>query len=230
MKKYDECLEVISEISVCFPNFIYAVIEKAKIDIYNGEWDQAIECITNVIIQDRNNVEALRIYVFILMARENDDDLVLSKLDELTLAMRQNEGKNAELFYNVSRLFARYCGRKETFLKKTQQMLDYAIAQQPDNSNFLTESGFQKSISGDFATAYSTFLKASQLDTNNLMPLYGMISCRIKQDMFDDAYQQFEFVVENAGSGQKVPDHCFLEAQLEWRVKGNKSGAINFLD
>lgn len=88
------------------------------------------------------------------MARENDEELVLSKLDELTLAMRQNEGKNADMFYNVSRLFARYCGRKESILKKTQSMLDYAIALQPDNSNYLTESGFQKAISGDFTNAY----------------------------------------------------------------------------
>jgi hypothetical protein len=30
----------------------------------------------------------MRIYVFILMARENDDELVLSKLDEMITAMR----------------------------------------------------------------------------------------------------------------------------------------------
>jgi hypothetical protein len=48
-KKYDLCIEIVSEITVCFPNFVQAVIEKAKIHIYNGEWDQAIECITNVI-------------------------------------------------------------------------------------------------------------------------------------------------------------------------------------
>lgn len=64
------------------------MIEKSKIHIYNGEWDQATECITSVIAQDRNNVEALRIYTFILMARENDDDFVLSKLDELIQALR----------------------------------------------------------------------------------------------------------------------------------------------
>ena len=82
-KKYDLCIEIISEITVCFPNFVQAVIDKAKIHIYNVEWDQAIECITNVIAQDRNNVEAQRIYTFILLARENDDEFVLSKLDEL---------------------------------------------------------------------------------------------------------------------------------------------------
>lgn len=229
-KKYDECIEIISEITVCFPNFMQAVIEKAKIHIYNGEWDQATECITNVISHDRNNVEALRIYTFILMARENDDEYVGSKLDELIQAIRQNEGKNSDMFFNISRLFARYCGRKEVVLKKTQQLLDYAVMLQPDNAQYLAEIGFQKTIQGDFANAYSLYLKASQLDGNYYQPLYGMIYCRIRQEQYDDALQQLEFVSENLGSSQKTSDHCFLDAMLEWRVRGNKTGAISLLD
>jgi hypothetical protein len=42
-KKYDEAVEIISEITVCYPNFLPAVIEKAKIHMQNGEWDQAVE-------------------------------------------------------------------------------------------------------------------------------------------------------------------------------------------
>ena len=83
---------------------------------------------------------------------------------------------------------------------------------------------------GDYATAYSTYLKASQLDPSFNLPLYGMIFCRIKQDMFDDAIQQLEFVKDNLEGGAKIAEHCFLEAMIEWRVKGNKSGAISCLD
>ena len=43
---------------------------------YNGEWDQAVEAITGVLATDRNNTEALRIYIFYLLARENDTELV----------------------------------------------------------------------------------------------------------------------------------------------------------
>jgi hypothetical protein len=118
------------------------VIEKAKIHIYNGEWEQASECISNVLAYDHNNVEAIRIFIFIIMARENDDDHVLSKMDELFQAMRTNEAKNSDMFYNISRLFSRYCGRKESVLKKTLQMLDYACTIQPDNAAYLTEIGF----------------------------------------------------------------------------------------
>ena len=42
---------------------------------------------------------------------------------------------------------------------------------------------------GDYSGAYTTYQKASQLDETNTTPLFGMIYCRIKQDMLDDAEQ-----------------------------------------
>jgi intergrase/recombinase len=80
-----------------------------------------------VLIEDRNNVEALRIYIFYLLSRESDLDLVVEKMNELQNAMRKYEPKNAELYYNLSRLFARFCGRKEIILKKTMEFLDISI-------------------------------------------------------------------------------------------------------
>ena len=79
---------MLSEVTVCHPNFQPAVIEKTKIYIYNGKWEYAIETITGVLVSDRGNVEALRIYTFFLMARENDEELVLEKFDEMINALR----------------------------------------------------------------------------------------------------------------------------------------------
>ena len=38
------------------------------------------------------------------------------KLGELINAMKTIEGENSDLFYNMSRMFARYCGRREAVL------------------------------------------------------------------------------------------------------------------
>jgi hypothetical protein len=84
------------------------------------------------------------------MARETDDELIVSKIDELIIALRQNESKNADMFYNISRLFARYCGRKASVLKKTQILMDYASTIQPDNATFMSEIGFQRALLGDY--------------------------------------------------------------------------------
>jgi tetratricopeptide (TPR) repeat protein len=88
LKKYEDALECLSEISVCFPNFQPAVIEKSKCHILSGEWDQAVETITSVISFDRGNCEALRIYIFYLLARENDQELFEEKMEQLIQAIR----------------------------------------------------------------------------------------------------------------------------------------------
>jgi hypothetical protein len=44
-KKYDIALEILSEITIAYKNFNAALIEKSKIHIFNGDWDQALETI-----------------------------------------------------------------------------------------------------------------------------------------------------------------------------------------
>ena len=82
---------------------------------------------------DKTSVEALRIYVFYLLARENDHEMTEEKLTELIELLKRTEGRNADLFYNISKLYARYCGRKEFILNRTLQILDIAIMLSPDN-------------------------------------------------------------------------------------------------
>jgi tetratricopeptide (TPR) repeat protein len=231
LKKYEDALEILSEISVCFTEFQPAVIEKAKCHILSGEWDQAVETISGVIAFDRGNTEALRIYIFYLLARENDQELFEEKMDELVSAIRQNEGRNSDLIYNISRLFARYSSRKQYVLDRTLSLLDMAIMHQPENAAYYAEIGSQKAMICDFQGAYQAFQKAVSFDESLLTPLYGMINCRIKQEMIDDAQQQLEFVTE-IGQSQvpKSAEHAYLEAVIEWRKKGNKSEAIRMLD
>jgi tetratricopeptide (TPR) repeat protein len=52
-KKYDVALEILSEVNVCFKSFNPAFIEKSKIHILNGDWDQALETIQKVMIEER---------------------------------------------------------------------------------------------------------------------------------------------------------------------------------
>ncbi len=156
-KKYDLCLEVLSEVGVMHKGFTPALVEKCKIHIFNGDWDQALDTVQQVLYDDRSNVEGLRIYIFYLLSRETDLDLVIEKMDELMEAMRRQEPKNAELYYNLARLFARFCGRKEQVLNKTQEMLKIALQLQPENSHFHTEAAFEKSMLGDYATAFGMY-------------------------------------------------------------------------
>lgn len=81
-------------------------------------------------------MEALRIYCFYLLARDYDQELLNEKFDELQNALRQSEGRNSDLIYNISRVFARFCGRKQEVLQKTLTLLEMAIVLQPENAGY----------------------------------------------------------------------------------------------
>ena len=107
-----------------------------------------------MLVKDRQNVEALRIYTFYLLTRENDIEFVQEKLDELIAAIKFQEPRNSDLFYNMSRLFSRYCGRREVIIEKCIKMLDEAVLLQPENSEYHSEIASQKLMLGDYNTSY----------------------------------------------------------------------------
>jgi tetratricopeptide repeat protein 21B len=74
------------------------------------------------------------------------------------------------------------------------------------------------------------YQKAASYDESNMEPLYGMIYCRIKQDLLDDAEQQLEFLNEIGISFGKTAEHTFLEAMIEWRKNRNRDASIKLLD
>mmetsp|Transcript_13183 Transcript_13183/g.20529 ORF Transcript_13183/g.20529 Transcript_13183/m.20529 type:complete len:132 (+) Transcript_13183:853-1248(+) len=131
--------------------------------------------------------------------------------------MKFNEPRNADIFFNMARLFARYCGRREAILEKTLKMLDEAVTILPENSDYYSEIASQKCMLGDYTGSYQVYSQAQQYDQTNQIPLYGMIQCKIKQDQVEDAEQQLEFLLSISENGQKTSDHAYLEAIITWR-------------
>jgi len=82
----------------------------------------------------------------------------------------------------------------------------------------------------DYNAAYQIYQKAISFDETNQTPLYGMIYCHLKQEKYDEAAQQLEFLSEVSQEQGKGSDHAFLEAMIEWRLRGNKTEAIRLLD
>jgi Tfp pilus assembly protein PilF len=81
--------------------------------------------------------------------------------------MKFNEPRNADLFCNMSKLFARYCGRRDVIIARTLSMLDEAVLLQPENADYHSEIAHQKCMLGEFTVAYQIYQKASSLDETN---------------------------------------------------------------
>lgn len=78
-------------------------------------------------------------------------------MDELTRSFEQTEPKNAELFYNYSRLFARICGGKKMIVDKSYTLINKACALQPESSSFNSELGYQLCLQKNYKDAFTTY-------------------------------------------------------------------------
>jgi tetratricopeptide repeat protein 21B len=116
-KKYAVAIEIMTEISITYKEFTPANIIKAKLHIISAEWELVLETVQKVLYYETYNIEALRVYIFYLLSRENDDEALIEKLEELNLAFEEHESKNAEAYYSYSKLFSRICGRRPDILK-----------------------------------------------------------------------------------------------------------------
>lgn len=77
-KKYGVSVEILTELSITYKDFVPALLDKSKLHIIQAEWDMAIETIQKVLYDDPRNIEAIKIYIFYLLSRENDPE----QLDE----------------------------------------------------------------------------------------------------------------------------------------------------
>mmetsp|Transcript_25701 Transcript_25701/g.29561 ORF Transcript_25701/g.29561 Transcript_25701/m.29561 type:complete len:292 (+) Transcript_25701:99-974(+) len=125
-KKYAVAIEIMTEISISYKDFSPANIMKAKLHIISAEWELVLESVQKVLYYEEYNIEALRIYIFYLLSREKDDEALKEKFEELITAFEKHESKNAEAYYNYSRLFSRICGRKPNILKKSRDLIEKA--------------------------------------------------------------------------------------------------------
>jgi tetratricopeptide repeat protein 21B len=180
-KKYNLAIEVITDVTISYKDFEPANIIKAKLHIISTEWDLVLETIQNNLLSANDyslkiyNIEALRIYIYYLLSRENDHEALIEKFEELSSAFDEHESKNAEVFYNYSKLFARICGRNTDVLKKTHEFIQRACTLRPENCKYTAELAYQKCLLDDFNEGFSTYQKAASYDESNMEPLYGMI-------------------------------------------------------
>lgn len=152
-------------------------------------------------------------------------------LHNLSIAMEKQEGRNAELLYQTSRLFSRLIGRRNREgLQLTVSMMERARKVAPDVSEYATEAGYQSLMMGDTTSAMDSFRQASRLDQSNVRALHGMIRCQIHNLQLEDAEQQMEFLGVIHESLGLSAEPLYLQAVLAWRRNHDMSTQISLLD
>jgi len=216
-EQYSQALEQLNQVIVMFAWFLPALAEKCRVLMMMGDWEQALETAQRVLSQDNFNIEALRMTVLYLLCRESRHPVAAKRLQDLIESIDRHEPRNAELYCNVSKPFARLSGRNPLILSLTLALVDRARKLVPDSADYITEYAYQQVMSGDVPGAIKSYRQATKVDETSITALYGMIKCQILEGALDDAEQQLEFLNEIQVSTGKTVDLAFLTALLAWR-------------
>jgi len=215
-KKFKDALGVLNDLTAIYKGFLPALIEKAKLLIHLNEWEQVSESANRAKTNEFAAISCSRILIFQYLAHDGARQQAVDEMKELLKLFDKHEPKNPDLYYKCSRLFSRVAGSNTFVLQKTMDILKKAIAQDPSSSAYLTEQAYQLTLINEFPQAFQTYQKAAELDETNVEALYGMIYCRLKQNLLEDVDSQLQFLTELESAGPTA-FHTFLESIVSFK-------------
>ena len=231
-KYFEKALDNLDMAIAAHDWFIPALSQKAKMLMMLKDWDQALDTTERVLNRQvySDDIECLRVAILHALTQSGDAKMAARKIRLLADSIDRHEPKNAQLYYNCARPFARLAGRKAIILKETLQLIDRAKRLQPRNSAYVTESAHQHSLLGDLRKANDEFKLGASLDDANVQAVTGMIHCQLSSGQLLDAQHQIDFMKEIQGSDGSSYQLTFLSAVLAWRKDRNLERAVKLLD
>ncbi|KAM7105392.1 tetratricopeptide repeat protein 21B [Molossus nigricans] len=211
-QNYLGALETVNQIIVNFPNFLPAFVQKMKLQLALQDWDQTIDTAQRLMLQDKQNVEALRMLALYYLCREGDIEKAAATLENLSNALDVMEPQNSQLFYKITVAFSRTCGRNQLILQKTQTLLERAFSLTPQQPEYAIELGYQMLLQEKIKEAWKWYNIAINLEETNITALIGLIRCQLIEGQLEDADQHLEFLREAQQSLGKYAELTYLHA------------------
>ncbi|XP_078334497.1 tetratricopeptide repeat protein 21B-like isoform X7 [Crassostrea virginica] len=207
-------LEQINQLIVTYPGFMPALIEKMKLQLNLQDWDQAIETAQRALDGDLHCAEALKYQVIYLLSREGNYSEASNKIGDLISALDRFEPRSAFLYYHMAQIFCRMCGRNALVLQQTYTLVERSVQQEPENTEYINELGFQLLLQGKVKDAMKCYRNAMKINDTSVQSLTGIIRCQLIENQLDDAAQQLDFLQEVQQSIGRTSELAYLSAAL----------------
>ncbi|XP_033624164.1 tetratricopeptide repeat protein 21B-like isoform X1 [Asterias rubens] len=211
---YSGALDLINQAVVSYPGFMPALIEKMRLLMALQDWEQTVETAQRALSQQSSCIEAVRMEILYLLCREGNYEEAVQRLGELIQLLDRFEPKNAYIFWHLSLVYCRVCGRNQQVLQQTSSMVERAVSLEAKNAEFKTEVGYELLLQNKPRDAMKYYRSAMKQDETSVTALTGIIKCQLLEDHLDDAEQQLEFLSEIQESIGKSADILFLRAVL----------------
>ncbi|CAH1774388.1 unnamed protein product [Owenia fusiformis] len=213
-RNFTGALELLNTAVVNFQSFIPPLIEKMKVQLALQDWENVMETAQRILAMDGHNIEAQKYIILHLLCREGNYQEAAEKLADLLQDMDRNEPQNGQLFYEMSQVFCRLCGRNSAVLQQTFFMCERAVGLDNSNADFVTEMGYEYFIQGKIRDATKCYRNAMKLDETSVQALTGIIQCQLTDNQLEDASQQLEFLNEIQQSVGNSAELSYLTAVL----------------
>ncbi|KXZ45770.1 hypothetical protein GPECTOR_50g563 [Gonium pectorale] len=249
-KRVGAAVDVLAEINVRFSWFAPALVEKTRLLMVQGDWEQVEETLQRVLAADGQNIMGQAWACMISLTREGNNKQAAKQLQDLFAAMNRQEPKNGELYYKIAKPFARLACGDSTLLGITYLMADRAVQLKPDHAPYIVEAAAQKLMMEETTNAVSRFTQALQLDELSLDANAGSLEAQIMAGELEEAAGQILFLEDmfaNAAAGggkrrgraEEDPDMAdpisgssstdnptllYLKGLLAWRQGNNAEG------
>ncbi|XP_041971107.1 tetratricopeptide repeat protein 21B-like [Aricia agestis] len=196
------------------PREVIPLIEKLSNEFAALKWESVYDAIERIFSIEPNNIDALKIKIFIALCKNCDYIEAVDQLDTFYSVLESEESTNGYQFLNTAQIFSKACGRHNAVLSQVYRFVQYASEMYPNNVEYLCEVGYQCVLQGKHKDALNFFKAASKIDSNSIMSLCGLTICQMFENgPTEQVAQQVELLFEMQGTN-KFPMLFLLLAQL----------------
>ena len=224
MKQYLSALDFLNQ-AVALQSWSPALLEKAKVLVHLGDWEQAAETLQRVLQQNEGSMEGLRLNVLMHMVQQADDQVTQELLRRMIKSMEIYEGLNADLFYKTARTLSHLAGQAPNYEShfRFASPIESIV-----NVNLPRRLAYERKT-GDYDSAMKSYREAGRTDETNIAALYGTIRSHMLGEL-SNAEQQLDFLVAISESIEPSAHLPFLKALLAWRHLGDADKHANLLE
>jgi len=235
--KHAEALHLLTEMNIKVSWFLPALLEKTRLLLCVGDWEQMMEHVQRIFQTDNQNIMGLAWTALHQMVREGNNKGATKTLQDVYAALNRFEPKNAQLYYKLARPFARLAGGDVGVLTVTGMMSERAMQMKPDHAPYVVEAGYNRLFLEEWPAAAEKFDLAMQLDELSLDANCGSLEVAIQSGKLEEAAGQVMFLEEmfnshsSLGLGKKGGDSMgeppmllYLKGLLAWKQADAQDG------
>ncbi|XP_048479226.1 tetratricopeptide repeat protein 21B [Plutella xylostella] len=209
------------------PGQVVPLVEKLKNEFAMQKWDAVYDTLERVFLQEPDNIEALKIRIYLALCKNSDYIEAADQLNRFFTVMENEETYNGYQFYTTAQIYSKTCCKSSSVLSQAYRFAQYASEMYPQNVDYLSEVGYQCILQGKTKDALGFFKAASKLDSNSIIALCGLTLCQMSESgATEQAAQQIELLFEMQGS-DKLPLLYLLSAKLNEK---SSAKAVTFLN